>query len=507
VVLRSLGRWETTPVWQRKPNIMSIHVKLSEQAEVQIRLQRRNSKIASIFISGLIVFLVFLVFGLIVLKAIPHETEPFKVIYAAPTEPVAVKPLSKAKTIPSNPAPPANRPNDLILSNDVSHISIPTVDVEMPGPSVGMSDEGFFGSHMGLLGKTGETGNFKKIDVVMSKRCSREDRLDRIREMGGRIESEVVVERGLEWLKANQNPDGSWSNKNVSAMTGFGVLVYLGRCETPLSAKYGESCLKGIIRLVDLGMKNDGRLSMNTSDKHWPYEHAISTYALCESLSFCEKLKIEIPDLEEMVRKSVSIIIDHQHPKSGGWDYGYETKGNRGGDLSIAAWQIQALKAASHTGLEIKGLKSSQIKAMEYVVNLQGENGGFGYTGKANGEGYAKLTGAGVLCLQMSGKKYSSEIRRGARHIGEFVKFDYDGKDSNLYSHYYESQAMMARGGSEWRKYNEVFRDQLIHSQNPDGGWKVPGSGGLYTDPFYRNCLNILMLEVYYRFLPGTGSL
>lgn len=395
----------------------------------------------------------------------------------------------------------------MIISYNVSPISIPTIDVDVTTPSIDMSNDGFYAGDLGMIGKLGDTGDFKKIDVVMSKRCSQEDRLNRIKEMGGRVESEVVVERGLEWLKANQNPDGSWSNKNVSAMTGFSVLAYLGRCETPISAKYGESCMKGIIYLVNLGMKNGGKLSTNSSDKHWPYEHAIATYALCESLSFCDQLKIEIPDLEEMVRKSVSIIIENQHPKSGGWDYGYDTRGNRGGDLSIAAWQIQALKAAEHTGLEIKGLKSSRTKAMEYVVNLQGENGGFGYTGKANGEAYAKLTGAGVLCLQMSGKKYPSEIRKGAKHILEFSKFDYNGKDSNLYSHYYESQAMMARGGSEWRKYNEMFRDQLIDSQNPDGGWKAPGSGGLYSDPFYRNCLNILMLEVYYRFLPGTGSL
>jgi hypothetical protein len=342
---------------------------------------------------------------------------------------------------------------------------------------------------------------------VISKRCSQKDRLDRLKEMGGRVEAEAVVEKGLEWLKANQNADGSWSNKHTSAMTGFGVLAYLGRCETPDSKKYGDSCLKGIIYLVNLGLENDGKLTMNSSDKHWPYEHAIATYALCEAVTFCDMLKINIPNLEEIAEKSVNIIIENQHEKSGGWDYAYDTKGNRGGDLSIAAWQVQALKAASHTRLDFKGLKSAQKKAMEYVVNLQGESGGFGYAGKPSGEGYAKLTGAGVLCLQMSGKKYASEIRKGAKHIIELSKFDYAGKDSNLYTHYYESQAMMARGGSEWQKYNEMFRDQLIDSQNPDGGWKTPGSGGLYTNPHYRNCLNILMLEVYYRFLPGTGKL
>jgi hypothetical protein len=144
--------------------------------------------------------------------------------------------------------------------------------------------------------------------------------------------------------------------------------------------------------------------------------------------------------------------------------------------------------------------------ALRYVESKQGANGGFGYTNAPSGESYAKLTGAGVLCLQMWGNENSPSVRKGAKHLVKFSKFDYLGKDSNLYSQYYDSQAMMARGGSEWRNYNEMFRDQLIDTQNPDGSWKVPGSGGRYTNAHYRNCLNILMLEVYYRFLPGTGS-
>ncbi len=63
---------------------------------------------------------------------------------------------------------------------------------------------------------------------------------------------------------------------------------------------------------------------------------------------------------------------------------------------------------------------------------------------------------------------------------------------------------MMNRGGSEWETYNAMFRDQLIGNQNENGSWKP--SGGKPFEEHYRNCLNILMLEVYYRFLPGTGA-
>jgi hypothetical protein len=64
---------------------------------------------------------------------------------------------------------------------------------------------------------------------------------------------------------------------------------------------------------------------------------------------------------------------------------------------------------------------------------------------------------------------------------------------------------MMNRGGNEWKKYNGQFRDELLKNQNPDGSWPTPG-GGTSMNPHYQTCLATLMLEVYYRFLPGTGS-
>ena len=49
-----------------------------------------------------------------------------------------------------------------------------------------------------------------------------------------------------------------------------------------------------------------------------------------------------------------------------------------------------------------------------------------------------------------------------------------------------------------------MFRDQLTGQQDADGSWKP--NGGKQLEEHYRNCLNILMLEVHYRFLPTTGA-
>ncbi len=154
---------------------------------------------------------------------------------------------------------------------------------------------------------------------------------------------------------------------------------------------------------------------------------------------------------------------------------------------------------------------------MDYIESMQNEEGGFGYSSPASThvEGYFTMTGGSVLSLQMFDKGARASARKGAKCIEENTEFDFNGIYSDLYGHYYEAQVMMNRGGEQWRKYNALFRDQVLKNQNPDGSWKAPNKGqekGIRAvapvfvgNVHYRTALCTLMLEVYYRFLPGTG--
>ncbi len=340
----------------------------------------------------------------------------------------------------------------------------------------------------------------------MGKRCSKQDRLARIKETGGTAACEDAVVKGLRWLKANQNPDGSWGAANKPAMTGLALLAYFGHCETPstLSEEFGESCMKGVVYLIDLGMKNNGILTPNIKVNSAPYEHAIATYAMGEAATFCRELKIELPNLVEVTGKAGQFIIDNQH-KNGGWSYGYATDQGHT-DSSVVGWQLQALKACSHAHIPYQGLNSAVDKGLRYLSTLQNESGAFGYNSPG---GRTSLTGVGVLCFQMWDKGKSSEVRKGVKFIKDNFKLDWNTADSDLYSHYYASQAMMQAGSSHWKSYNERFRDQLLNNQNPDGSWKAPAFTGHGLSPgndVYRNTLCILMLEVYYRFLNTSGG-
>ncbi len=365
------------------------------------------------------------------------------------------------------------------------------------------------GAGMGMGAGAGKL--FGLIPETMRKRCSKEDRLTRLKENGGTPACEEAVVKSLQWLKANQNSDGSWGQDNKAAMTGFALLAYFGHCETPISPEFGESCMKGIVYLVNLGMRNDGKLAGEFASNGWCYEHAIATYAIGESATFCKDLKIEVPSLITVAEKAGQFIIDNQN-KNGGWAYQYKTDGGHT-DLSVAGWQLQALKACSHTGIRYSGLAGCITKGLDYVALRQNENGGFGYSGTDSELNYLTLTGVGMLCNQVWGKGNRNEVKKASKYVLDNTKFDYNSEFCDLYGHYYESQAMMQRGGEDWKQYNEIFRDQLLQNQNDDGSWKAPGGGQKpraiaprYTgnspdDKVYRNALCTLMLEVYYRFL------
>ncbi|PQJ27072.1 hypothetical protein [Rubritalea profundi] len=111
---------------------------------------------------------------------------------------------------------------------------------------------------------------------------------------------------------------------------------------------------------------------------------------------------------------------------------------------------------------------------------------------------------SGVLAFQMWGKPNAKEVRQGVKYIRANTDFKWDGPSSDLYYHYYNAQAMINRGGEDWKFYNDLFRDELLTNQNQNGSWKNSNkhSGNLHMS----TCLATFMLEVYYRFLPSSSK-
>lgn len=497
---------------------MSLHAELSPEAIQRLHAQRRNSTISSVVIALLTVVLIGLILGVFLLPQLVKETPTIVTYESNIVEDTNIEQKKVTTSMDRKPSSPSSSMAKVITANTASPVAVPVPDVDVSTPSMDFGDGNDFGTGWGDGDSAG--GGFSNIPATMKKRCSKADRLARLQETGGTPECEDAVVKALDWLKATQSSDGSWTGGRQTAMTGLALLAYLGHCETPISENYGETVLRAMTYLINVGMRNGGKLTLNAADKQWVYEHSIATYALAEAATFCKQGDIDVPNLYEVTRMAGQFIIDNQHKRTGGWAYHYDTSDGGHRDLSISAWHVQALKACHHTGLEFKGLTRAMSKAMDFVDDMSCSDGGFAYA-HANEQphapgGYRTMTGGGVLSLQMGDKGSLSTARRGITYIAKNTKFEYDNIYSDLYGHYYEVQAMMNRGGKDWRDYNAIFRDQVLKSQNADGSWKAPNNGSssgiravgpeFVDNIHYRTCLCTLMLEVYYRFLPGTGA-
>ena len=328
-----------------------------------------------------------------------------------------------------------------------------------------------------------------------------------MKDKGGKDKSEKAVMLGLKWLKEHQKEDGSWSDEHKPGMTGLATLCFLGHGELPESSEFGPTVKKALDWMLARGAEFQGRMSLtqgNFGSQPAVYEHAIVTYAMGEYYSMTKDERFA-----ELLKQAVGYIVQGQN-SLGGWDYHYD-KGPRN-DLSVAGWQIQALKAAHLTGLGIPGVDEALDKSMGFIKKWQGNEGGFGYTGPEN---RLSLTGVGVLCTYFWKESKDRTVKEGIDFLLGKTEVDAKGRlqykggksPADLYGWYYDTQACLMFGGSAWQKWNKMFQDEIVENQSPDGSWP-PTAGAHFqpkpdgAGPYYRTTLCVLMLEVFYRYMP-----
>jgi hypothetical protein len=388
-------------------------------------------------------------------------------------------------------------------------IPAPAPGTTSPFTSFGDGDD--FGSGWGSGGDGTGGGGFGNIPSTMKKRCSKTDRLERLATNGGTPQCEDAVVKALDWLKQRQNQDGGWRVGYSCGATGLALLTYLGHCETPLSEQYGETALKAIVFLVNQAATNQGRLAADLNDRMWPYEHAIATCALAEACTFSKQLKINIPGLEDAVRDAGQWLINHQ-ATTGGWDSLPAKPGAKGGnDVLLTCLNLQALKACKHTGLDFKNMSTCVSKALGQLKASQA-------TGELTVA--APFAGAGALAYQQWAMGSEKFVLAACEAIGKDFKFRWQSPEADLCVLYFNTHAMLNCGGEKWTDFNATCLPEILAAQTQDGSFKDTGSGdgnskpGLFAGQFrsdaeiavhLRTCLAALTLEVYYRYLPGTG--
>jgi hypothetical protein len=480
------------------------------------RDSKTKAKISAILMTIAIHAVLFLLIGLVIVAA-PRILPPEIV---AATVPVAeVQQVSKKQVVKQSPpkqvSPPAASVSAITSLSAASAASIPNVDFDATDTSVDLGTS--FGASMSFGAAGGDFG--AGVPFTMKSRCSATERTAMLRKHGGSTKVAKAVKKSLDYLQKHQNEDGSWGDHHTAAMTAFALLAFLGHCETPDSPQYGDTVMKGIMFLVELGDKNDG-LFAAIQDHHYPYEHGPATYALGETYALAKFGKKPLPGVREAFEKGVEIIIEGQGP-DGGWKYSYS--GHDIGDTSVTGWQYQALKAAKHTKLKISGLSEAIKKAEGFFATVR-DPAQKSERDKAHRYQYNRLkslkhgsdwqmTAICALGMQLLGDREKGEYEEEIDGAIQWLMDNLEATGMQAYASaqpygwYYATQVMFQKGGETWNTWNKMFSDGVLDTQETDGSWpagRVKAKSNL-DKKIYTTCLNTLMLEVYFRYLPAAG--
>ena len=333
--------------------------------------------------------------------------------------------------------------------------------------------------------------------------------------VGGVAEKSVL--KALEWLRDNQNEDGSWNRdggangqgQNVGYV-GLALLTFLAHGETPSSADFGEAVAKAIRYLVE-NQSSDGRWGRKLSGKHTSYGHAMATYALAEAYTMTEN-----PLLLEPLQKSLKVLMDGQQPQ-GGFDYDYKLE-NRN-DLSVAAWNVQAMKAASISGVGGEQLRKAFPLGVDgMLTGSKSSDSGLAFAYTVGGKANRVVSAAGTLCLFLGGRSKSAEARQAINHLeAEYINNnhlpEWNGAQNGTYGGqinewYYAVQAIFQDNpeGPNFKKYYPALVKALAQNQASDGHWLCYGERGQKQGKVYNTTLGALGLMVTYRYLPTTQA-
>ncbi len=296
----------------------------------------------------------------------------------------------------------------------------------------------------------------------------------------------LAVERGIQWLAAQQADDGSYGSLSHYGphvgITGLVGLAMMSDGHMPGRGRYGntvDQCLAFVLK----HSSESGLLAAETS--HGPmYGHGFATLFLAEVYGMTTRSEVR-----ETLRRAIRLIINTQNDE-GGWRY-QPVRGDA--DISVTICQVMALRAAKNVGIYID--KSIIDKATAYVKNAQNPDGGFRYMLSSGGSAFAR-SAAGIAALQYAGIYTGEEIERGLQYLSRFKPPKERTVGHYFYGHYYAAQAMFLAGNVYWIDWWPAVRGELIERQSPEGFWR--GQAGQE----YGTAMALIILQMPNRLLP-----
>jgi len=325
-----------------------------------------------------------------------------------------------------------------------------------------------------------------------------------------------AIDKGLEWLRGKQEPDGSFGN--YLGFTGLAATAFLrhpyGKYKS--TNPFIEKTLDYIVSLQN----KDGSIYDESSQPALPnYNTSVSIMALSAANN---------PKYDEVIKKAQGYIKGIQRDEEEGYTPDNEFYGGIGygsnpsvSDLSNMNMALQALKDSNFEDQEVW---SKAIKFLERCQNYSETNdqawatndGGFIYSpdgaSKAevdengNPRSYASMTYAGLLSFIYAGvDKDDKHVQAAVDWIKDHYTLEENppiGKQGLYYNYHTMAKALNTYGepiitdakGQKHNWYKELSR-KLVELQESEGYWKNEEDRWFETNSILVTAYAVLALE------------
>lgn len=321
------------------------------------------------------------------------------------------------------------------------------------------------------------------------------------------VPRDVAIRKGLEYLRARQQPDGSVGEKIPTALTSIAVMAHLAAGVTPSDPQYGP-WIRNAVEFVLSKQDKDGYFGSLDSSRM--YGHGMATLMLAEALGMCRDETTSMGrDLDERIRgaleRAVAVTVGAARiPKApvhqGGWRY---TPADGSSDLSLSGWQLMGLHAAEQVGIAVPPeIIAGAIAFVKRMTTADG-NVGYDHPPAAGEPPHVPLRGLSMLAFAIGREQEAKEVSAVAARI-QADPLVWQGAWL-LYRAYYDAVGMSRAAPEAWDDYGPKLEKVLVEHQNPDGSWPVPpgdGGEGEYG-PVYLTSMAILALAVQRHVLPA----
>lgn len=305
---------------------------------------------------------------------------------------------------------------------------------------------------------------------------------------------------GLHWLARHQMNRGNWSlqgyprmcqgpacgdigeQESLSAATGAALLPFLAAGQTHRSRGPFQKTILHAVTWLLTHQRPSGDLSADSFGKQpWMHAHALATIALCECFGMSRDRAVG-----RAAQKAVNFIQNAQLANTGGWAFRPAIDRNSrsvrskqrdnsdfsaGGDMSIVAWELMALKSAQMAGLSVdpallqragQWLKSAAVPGNVSDVFTFGR---FSY--RPGGTPSLTASAMGLWCKQaLHARRDDSAFLGGVPYLMNHLP---DRDAPNIVYWYFANQVMFNMADRNWDVWNRKMRAALIATQIHEG--------------------------------------